>query len=168
MTEPASQDELRVASKLLALAAGPALRPVDFLIAEAQSTRDEAWTRRAFDEVARIDIGTSAPRAIGMPLAWNGDAPLLESIEAWRVRAKFAFESAEDVHARNGALLVYGWCIAAALVHFGRLLTSQSREDVDQLLAGIATALPEPLAALPRRALLVDVDAHEDGGGHAA
>ena len=156
-------DELAVASKILALAAGPALRPVDFLLAEAQATRDAAWTAHAFRDVAQTDVGSAAPPAMGTPLSWTSDAPTLNAIHAWRVRAKFAFEAAGDVHARNAALLVYAWCIAAALVHFRTLPSSQPREEIDQLLAGIASALPEPYASLPRRALHIQIegDAHD-------
>ena len=164
-SEQGSLAELEVASKILALAAGPALRPVDFLLAEAQSTRDASWTARAFNDNAPTDVGAAAPAAVGTPLSWNADAPTIDAIHAWRVRAKFAFEAAEDVHTRNAALLVYGWCLAAALVHFGVLASSQPREEVDQLLAGIATALPEPFASLPRRALHVAI---EDDSNRAA
>ena len=61
-------------------------------------------------------------------------------IQAWRARAKFAFEAAEDVHARNTALLVYGWCVAIALAQHQIMPTSQPREDVEQLLAELAAA----------------------------
>ena len=149
---PPDPGELQAASKILALAAGPALRPVDFLLAESRLARDGNWTTRAFREVAALDLAP-APAVRGLPLAWHADAPLLDAIDAWRTRAKFAFEAAGDVHARNAALLVYGWSIAAALVHHGVLRSSQPREEIDQLLAGIAAALPEPHASLPRRAL---------------
>jgi hypothetical protein len=155
-TSPAPDPaELRDASKILALAAGPALRPVDFLLAESQLTRDPAWVVRAFRDVAELDLAP-APAVRGTPLAWHVDAPTLEAIDAWRARAKFAFEAAGDVHARNAALLVYGWCIAAALVHFGVVRSSQPREEIDQLLAGIAAVMPEPYASLARRALHID------------
>lgn len=158
LAPPPDPGELRAASKILALAAGPALRPVDFLVAESRLARDAGWTTRAFGEVAALDLAP-APAVRGLPLAWHADAPMLEAIEAWRTRAKFAFEAAGDVHARNAALLVYGWCVAAALVHHGVVRSSQPREEIDQLLAGIAAALPEPHASLPRRALHIAGDA---------
>lgn len=154
---PPDPGELRAASKILALAAGPALRPVDFLLAESRLARDPGWSTRAFGEIAALDLAP-APAVHGLPLAWHADAPPLDAIDAWRTRAKFAFEAAGDVHARNAALLVYGWCVAAALVHHGVLRSSQPREEIDQLLAGIAAALPEPHASLPRRALHIAGD----------
>lgn len=158
MNDPTETDELRVASKILALAAAPALRPVDFLIAESRLVRDPHWFARAFSEVAALELGAAVPPASGDPTAWHAHAPATAVLEAWRSRSKFAFEAAGDVHARNAALLVYAWCIAASLVHHGTLGSSQPREDVDQLLAEVATALPEPFASLPRRALHVTDD----------
>lgn len=156
MTDPSPTDDLKVASKILALAALPALRPVDFLLAESQLARDPAWIARAFGEIATLEIA-GAPAAAGDPLAWHAATPARELVDAWRVRAKFAYESAGDVHSRNAALLVYAWSIAATLVHYRSLPSSQPREDIDQLLAEVATALPEPLASLPRRALHVEL-----------
>lgn len=164
MNEPASVDDLRVASKILALAAAPALRPVDFLVAESQLARDRRWFTRAFEEVAATELGDAVPAAEGDPSEWHERAPAPAALDAWRARAKFAFEAAGDVHARNAALLVYAWSIAASLVHHGRLASTQPREDLDQLLAEIATVIPEPHASLPRRALHVVVeDEHRRG-----
>jgi hypothetical protein len=154
-TEPPDPNELRDASKILALAARPALRPVDYLVAEAELARDPAWITRAFRDVADLDLA-AAPKVEGAPLAWHANPPRADQLEHWRLRAKYAYEAAGDVHARNAALLVYAWCIAAALVHFNELRSSQPREDIDQLLAGVATVLPEPYASLPRRALHID------------
>jgi len=156
MNDPRSKDDLEVASKILTLAALPALRPVDFLLAESQLACDPAWIARAFREVAALEV-EGAPVAAGDPLAWHAATPARELVDAWRIRAKFAYESAGDVHARNAALLVYAWTVAATLVHHRALPSSQPREDIDQLLAEVATALPEPLASLPRRALHVEL-----------
>lgn len=158
-TLPPNDDELSAASKILALAAGPALRPVDFLVAESRVTRDPAWIAHAFCEVAALDLAP-APSVSGSgsgdPLAWHLHAPPLAEIQAWRARAKFAFEAAENVHARNTALLVYGWCVAIALTQHQIMPTSQPREDVEQLLAELATVLPEPQATVVRNAMLVE------------
>jgi hypothetical protein len=164
-TLPPNDDELSAASKILALAAGPALRPVDFLVAESRVTRDPAWIAHAFREVAALDLapapsvsvsGSGSGSGSGDPLAWHLHAPPLAEIQAWRARAKFAFEAAEDVHARNTALLVYGWCVAIALTQHQIMPTSQPREDVEQLLAELATVLPEPQATVVRNAMLVE------------
>ncbi len=166
-TLPPNDDELSAASKILALAAGPALRPVDFLVAESRVTRDPAWIAHAFCEVAALDLAPAPSVSVsgsvsgsgsgsGDPLAWHLHAPPLAEIQAWRARAKFAFEAAEDVHARNTALLVYGWCVAIALTQHQIMPTSQPREDVEQLLAELATVLPEPQATVVRNAMLVE------------
>ena len=166
---PPHDDELSAASKILALAAGPALRPVDFLVAESRVTRDPAWIAHAFREVAALDLapapsvsvsgsgsGSVSGSGSGDPLAWHLHAPPLAEIQAWRARAKFAFEAAENVHARNTALLVYGWCVAIALTQHQIMPTSQPREDVEQLLAELATVLPEPQATVVRNAMLIE------------
>ena len=164
-TLPPNDDELSAASKILALAAGPALRPVDFLVAESRVTRDPAWIAHAFREVAALDLAPAPSVSVsvsvsgsgsGDPLAWHLHAPPLAEIQAWRARAKFAFEAAEDVHARNTALLVYGWCVAIALTQHQIMPTSQPREDVEQLLAELATVLPEPQATVVRNAMLIE------------
>ena len=164
-TLPPNDDELSAASKILALAAGPALRPVDFLVAESRVTRDPAWIAHAFREVAALDLapapsvsvsGSGSGSGSGDPLAWHLHAPPLAEIQAWRARAKFAFEAAENVHARNTALLVYGWCVAIALTQHQIMPTSQPREDVEQLLAELATVLPEPQATVVRNAMLIE------------
>ncbi len=172
-TLPPNDDELSAASKILALAAGPALRPVDFLVAESRVTRDPAWIAHAFREVAALDLapapsvsvsvsvsgsvsGSGSGSGSGDPLAWHLHAPPLAEIQAWRARAKFAFEAAENVHARNTALLVYGWCVAIALAQHQIMPTSQPREDVEQLLAELATVLPEPQATVVRNAMLIE------------
>ncbi len=164
-TLPPNDDELSAASKILALAAGPALRPVDFLVAESRVTRDPAWIAHAFREVAALDLAPAPSVSVsvsvsgsgsGDPLAWHLHAPPLAEIQAWRARAKFAFEAAENVHARNTALLVYGWCVAIALTQHQIMPTSQPREDVEQLLAELATVLPEPQATVVRNAMLIE------------
>lgn len=164
-TLPPNDDELSAASKILALAAGPALRPVDFLVAESRVTRDPAWIAHAFREVAALDLAPAPSVSVsvsvsgsgsGDPLAWHLHAPPLAEIQAWRARAKFAFEAAENVHARNTALLVYGWCVAIALAQHQIMPTSQPREDVEQLLAELATVLPEPQATVVRNAMLIE------------
>ena len=97
------------------------------------------------------------------PRAARGVAPDIErvltlgdlaAIDRMRLAAKAEFHESATVRERNAALLVYAAAIAAALDRFGMLLTSQSHEEVDTLLAGAARCVHPEWAAMFDRAIV--------------
>ncbi len=143
------------------LLAGP-LMPADYLVEELSRIAD----RRAYVANALRDVHEDqAPLPALMFEAHELADPLaaligadgsLERLLAAKERAVHLFGVAPSVESRNRALVVFAVVIAAGLANHGVLLTSQSREEVDQLLAEVAGMLQGDLCLLLNRALLAE------------
>ncbi len=140
MNDSSSLD-LQAAQRLCSAAVAVGMRPVDALVEQALHERDPQWALRAAQAVA-----PGIARLLD-------DGPLAE-IDRVRVLAKTGFHESSTVRERNAALLVYALTIAAALDRFGTLLTSQGREELDTLLAGVARCVPQEWATLLDRAIV--------------
>lgn len=133
--------DLRTARQICSAAAAVGMRPVDALVEQASHERRPQWAL----EAARALV-PDIERVLGA-----GD---LEEIDRVRTAAKASFHESSVVRERNAALLVYAATIAAALDRFGVLCTSQAREEVDTLLAGVARCVHPEWAAMFDRAIV--------------
>lgn len=140
MNDSSSLD-LQAAQRLYSAAVAVGMRPVDALVEQALHERDPQWAVRAAQGTAPDIIRLLAEGSLG-------------EIDRVRVHSKAGFHESSTVRERNAALLVYALTIAAALDRFGALLTSQGREELDTLLAGVARCVPHDWAALLDRAIV--------------
>jgi len=140
MHDPSSLD-LQAAQRLCTAAVAVGMRPVDALVEQALHERDPRWA---------LEAARTVTPDIARLLA---DAPL-DEIDRIRIHAKAGFHESRTVRERNASLLVYALAIAAALDRFGQLLTSQGREELDTLLAGVARCVHPEWSALLDRAIV--------------
>lgn len=133
--------DLKTAQRLYTAAVAVGMRPVDALVEQASHERCANWAvLAAHSIVPGIEvILKSAP---------------LEELDRIRLIGKGGFHEARSFKERNASLLVYAISIAAALDRFGALLTSQSHEELDIVLAGVARCVPPEWSELLDRAIV--------------
>ena len=124
---------------------GP-LRPVDRVIKRLHEADGEQWFTRAVAEAAEV-TGCDVAR---LP----EEAPSLDDLEDMKERAKAAGADASTVEEALCATLAYLVCVAAALAHHGRTITSRSRAEMDRILVDLADAVPARWRTMLLRAVL--------------
>ncbi|MFZ9916548.1 MAG: hypothetical protein ACO3IB_14610 [Phycisphaerales bacterium] len=143
--------DLKSAQRLCTVAAAVGMRPVDALVEQASHERRPRWALEAarglVPDIERL--GASGP---------------LDEIDRVRAVAKANFHESSTIRERNAALLVYAATIAAALDRFGVLRSSQGREEIDTLLAGVAGCVHPEWSALFDRAIVRHAQVRDAGG----
>ncbi len=137
----------RGASTLLRLSLTGPTRPVDRLIARIEGARGLEWLARALEGAGTP--GMADPRRALL----HGGATLGELIDLKEgAKARAGHRSDADEHLAG--VLVYFLAVGAALLHHGRVISSQAREEVDAALSDLATAMPDEWAEFLARAVL--------------
>lgn len=139
--------------------------PVDFLVEHLRHDADASlWIRRALIETCeaalplpRVDTHASLRHPDGTTdtIAWliELDREMLDRI---RSRAVVLYGAAARIEERNQALMSYALVVAVGLSQHGVLLTSQSRREVDLMLAELAAVAPIAFTTILDQALLRD------------
>jgi hypothetical protein len=122
------------------VAASTGLRPVDALLEQDAHQRDRRWS---------IGAATTVLPDIECVLSQGS----IEALDRARVAGKTWFHESSTVRERNAGLLVYALAIAASLDRFGRSLTTQPQEEIDQLLSGVAPCVVPEWRAMIDRAI---------------
>lgn len=81
-------------------------------------------------------------------------APSLDDLERMKDRAKAAGTDASTLEEALCATLAYLVCVAAALAHHGRTITSRPRAEMDRILVDLADAVPARWRTMLLRAVL--------------
>lgn len=135
-------------SRLLPLGLSQPAGPVAALIERLSAPDAPDWLARTLSGGAMADAGTTAAACA------DGRASL-EDLRRVKDQAKKAMGRSETRQEMLSATLCYFLAIGAGLAHHNELLTSQSREQVDQALVDLADVLPDPWAAMLERAAMV-------------
>ena len=135
------------ASRLLPLGLSQPAGPVADLIDRLTEADGEEWLRHALE---RGPIGDASCEAVALA---NGRADV-SVLEAVKDRAKRMMSQAATRQEMLSATLAYFLSIAAGLAHHGVLMTSQSRDAVDQALVDLSDAMPDPWSLLLQTAAM--------------
>ncbi len=135
------------AKRLLRMGLAQPFRPVDALIDKLLTPGGPDWFRRAlFGPPFTCD-----PALAGGQALLTGRVMLTQLINLKEASKTQARDS--DQNARLAARAGYDLALAAALVHYGRMITSQRTSELAMALGDLAEALPEPWAALVHTAI---------------
>lgn len=161
-----SRRSLRVdpstAHRIVAAALESPVMPVDFLVRELRQTADAAeWIAQALHTVANADLPLPHPdfEGHGAACALHGsvrDALLacsVPSLNRLRKRAIVLYDTATEIHERNGCLAVYILAVATGLSQHGVLLSHHARRDIDLMCAELVAAVPPDIGEIVDRAL---------------
>ncbi len=135
------------ARRLLQMGLVQPFRPVDALIDRVLAPGGPEWFRKAL-------LGppfTCDPALAGGQALLTGRVMLTQLVnlkEAGKAQARDV-----DQNARLAARAGYDLALAAALVHYGRMITTQRRSELALALGDLAEALPEPWAGFVNRAV---------------
>lgn len=135
------------ARNLLRMGLVQPFRPVDALIDKLLSPDGHDWFRRA---LSGPPFTCDRARAGGQGLI-SGRVMLTQLValkEASKAQARDV-----DPGARLAARAGYDLAIAAALAHYGRMITSQRRAELSMALTDLAEALAEPWAGLVHKGI---------------
>ncbi len=134
-------------SSLLRLALEDGRRPVDDLIDRLGQPDGPAWL------VGTIDaLSIFSHEALTQQLV-EGQATL-EQLVAIKDESKSTVGRGEDSGSRLVAMWVYFVTVAAALMHYGALICSRDRDELDPILLDLAVVAPPPWSELLGRATL--------------
>lgn len=128
------------ARKLLRLGMLKTFRPVDALIERLKATDGQEWFRKV---TLAAPFTTILGRGDGLITGRVMLAQLTALKEAGKRQAREL-----DRNMRLIARAAYDLSIAAAIVHYGQVITTQSRTELLDVLSDLAEALPEPWAKL--------------------
>ncbi len=134
-------------TQLLALGVTRQQRPVERLIERLVAPDGAGW----FDLQTRTPIMSSCgdPAAGLVRGAWG-----LVQVDRFKDACKLKALTDPDTSARLTALAAYFIAIASAIVHHRRLITSQSPRELEEVLAELAGATPEPWSGLFAQAVV--------------
>jgi len=121
-------------------------RPLDDLVDRIGQPDGRAWLQTALRRHEK-----SLPTSMQSLL--DGAAPLAQMQRAKEL-SKSMIAGAENRELSLAALSVYCLAVAAALVHHGRLISSQSRDEWDILFVDLADVMPVPWRDLLMQAAL--------------
>jgi len=130
------------ARRLLQMGLVQPFRPVDALIDKLLTPGGTDWLRRALSGPPF----TCDPALAGGQALLSGRVMLTQLMNLKEASKSQARDS--DQNSRLAARAGYDLALAAALVHYGRLITSQRKSELAMALGDLAEALPEPWAGL--------------------
>jgi hypothetical protein len=122
-------------------------RPIDSLTERLDQADGAAWLGSALERSPIGKIGD--PKAVII----YGDASV-DDLMMIKENSKRGYAEAQDEDQRHRVLLAYFLAVAAALVHHERLITSQPRESVNEMLTDLGGSLPGQWAAITEQAAL--------------
>lgn len=135
----------RSALRLLRLGLSQPNRPVDALIDRLLAPGGHDWFRKTLQ-------GPTFRTCVGEPeSALVRGRVLLVQLTALKEAAK-SLGADRDRENRLIARAAYDLSIAAALAHFGRIITGQRRSELLPVLTDLSEALPEPWSEMVLRA----------------
>ena len=135
------------ARRLLRMGMVQPFRPVDALIDKLLTPEGPDWLRRAL-------MGppfTCDPALAGGAALLSGRVMLTQLMNLKEVSKAQARDS--DQSSRLAARAGYDLAIAAAVVHYGRVITTQRKSEQAMALGDLGEALPQPWAALVAQAV---------------
>jgi len=141
---------LRLVLQATAQAANLRQSPLSHLLARLEEPDGRAWFERGLSGPPWTTVPGGAAAILG------GTASLV-ALYAVKDHCKAAFRGGEDLDNVLTSVAGYFLAVAAALVHHGAVLSSQSRAELGPLLIDLATALPEPWSSLASRAAFVEL-----------
>ena len=144
--KPANLDSPSV-QQLLRVGLSEPRRPIDSLTERLDQSDGAAWLESALTRGPIGGVGDATALII------EGGATV-EDLMAIKERSKLGYASAGNEDERRIVLLAYFLAVAAALLHHDRLITSQPRESVNEMLIDLGGSLPATWAAFAERAAL--------------
>lgn len=147
--DPSAPGELSpdAAAQLMGMGMAGQQRPLDRLLERLSSPGSVVW----FLETLRqppVSAGTDTEGALV-----RGKLGLV-GLDQLKERCKLAALTNTDSNIRLASTGGYYIAIAAAALHFRRLITSQPRAEIGSALADLSTAMPEPWSTFLARAAL--------------
>lgn len=133
------------AARLLGIARHGPRRPVDDLIDRLRRPDGGAWFERTLDGFLGATLSETAH---ALERGRIGTIPLVAAKEA----AKTRMVNAPSREAALEATACYFGVVASALAHFGEVITSRGREELDPLLIDLSDAAPPGWSSVFRRA----------------
>ena len=132
---PPSDDRARTAITMLGLATGSkSRRPVDELIRRLQQPDAMSWL-----DIAVPTCGRTPPGRIAGLI--DGSMPL-EDMVAIKDQSKKQIASAPTLDHALASLAVYCLSVAAALAHHDVMISTQKREEWDELFIDLSEVVP--------------------------
>jgi len=135
------------ARRLLQMGLVQPFRPVDALIDRVLAPGGPEWFRR----ILAGPPFTCDPGLAGGQSLLSGRVMLTQLVNLKEASKSQARDS--DQNSRLAARAGYDLALAAALVHYGRMITTQRRSELALSLTDLAEALPEPWAGFVRTAV---------------
>ena len=135
-------------SRLLPLGLSQPAGPVADLIERLSEPDGLDWLMHTLEHGPMREAGTTAKACA------DGSATL-DDLTRVKERAKRAMGRAETRQEMLSATLAYFLVIGSAMAHHNELLTSQSRDQVDQALVDLSDVLPTPWSELLQSAAMV-------------
>lgn len=136
------------ARRLLHMGLVQPFRPVDGLIERLTSPGGHEWLRKILVGPPFSSMNDSS--LVGGHGLLSGQVMMTQLIGLKEASKRQA--SDPDRNMRMAARAGYDLAIAAALAHYGRVITGQKRTELMMALTDLAEALPEPWTALVHKA----------------
>lgn len=146
--QPPSDDRARTAITMLGLASTQSRRPVDELIRRLQQPDGRSWL-----DLAVPTCGRTPPDQINGLL--DGSLPL-EQMIVHKDRCKKQVGSAPTMDHALASLAVYCLSVAAALTHHEVMISTQKREEWDELFIDLSEVVPSAWRSVLLKAAMTD------------